>query len=340
MDLLMNNPLADMYGPLFLLVYAVTIVVTVVLCRGAARRLDWTSRMPPPPLPVDPDPHEIAYLRGGENEVTRSVVFALVQRGLLRVAQTGKGYQVSRTTENPDRGRLTPIELRALDWFTRSRRPAEMFEPKELAAQLRPFCAAYEQRLQGERLLVTDDVRRTARLVALAGAGFVLALGAYKFVVAVAEGRFNVGFLVILAAVGVFVVLKLCRAPRVSGRGRAYLERLRLAFERLKYQAHTPRPLARTRDGEPAEAVNSFDPSLLLLVGVFGVGALAGTPFDSVERTFQRASAQGDSSGGGGGCGSSCGSSSDSSSSGGDSGGGGCGSSSCGGGGCGGGCGG
>lgn len=337
MDLLMNNPLADMYGPLFLLVYAVSIALVALACRVLTRRLDWTAKMAPPPVPSDPDPHEIAYLRGGENEVTRSVVFALVQKGLLRVAQTGKDYQVSRTTEHPDRRRLTPIEQRALDWFTRSRKPAEMFKTAELAAQLKPFCAAYEQRLQGERLLVTDDIRQTARLVALAGASVVLGLGAYKLIVAVAEGRFNVGFLVFLGIVGAVVLIRVCRAPRVSSRGRAYLERLRLAFERLKYQAQTAGDLKDLNDDNAATVYGGIDPSLLLLVSVFGVGALAGTPYASVEQSFQRASAHGGDFSSGGGCGSSCGSSSGGSS-GGDSGGSGCGSS-CGGG-CGGGCGG
>lgn len=337
MDLLMNNPLADMYGPLFLLVYAVTIALVAVACRVATRRLDWTAKMAPPPVPSDPDPHEIAYLRGGENEATRSVVFALVQKGLLRVSQTGKDYQVGRTAEPPDRRSLSPIERRALDWFTHSRRPAEMFRGAELAAQLKPFCAAYEQRLKGERLLLTDDVRQAARLVALTGAVLILGLGAYKFIVAVAEGRFNVAFLVVFAVVGVVVLFKVCRAPRVSERGRAYLERLRLAFERLKYQAHTPPALVRTPDNEAVAPAHAFDPTLPLLVGVFGVAALAGTPFADVERSFQRASAAGDGgASSGGGCGSSCGSSSGSSS-GGDSGGGSSCGSSCGGGGCGGG---
>src|ERR687895_307775 len=96
MDLLMNNPLADMYGPLFLLVYAAAIALTAVACRVLTRRLDWTANMAPPPIPSDPDPHEIAYLRGGENEVTRSVVFALVQKGLLQVRQQGDDFIIER----------------------------------------------------------------------------------------------------------------------------------------------------------------------------------------------------------------------------------------------------
>ena len=42
------------------------------------------------PIPTKPDPYEIAFLRGGENEVTRLLAFDLINRGYLRVAEKGK----------------------------------------------------------------------------------------------------------------------------------------------------------------------------------------------------------------------------------------------------------
>ena len=49
------------------------------------RGRDRTANLPPLPIPADPDPCEIAYLRGGENEATRLIVFDLIQRGCLGV---------------------------------------------------------------------------------------------------------------------------------------------------------------------------------------------------------------------------------------------------------------
>lgn len=358
MDWLMNNPLADMYGPLFLLVYAGVIALTVVACRMATRRLDWTANMPLPQVPSQPDPHEIAFLRGGENEVTRSVIFALAQKGLLRVTESGT---VERVWEKKETGQLSPIERRTYDWFTIPYKTSDIYRAGGLASHLKPFCAAYEQHLQRENFLTTHDTRQTARLCALAGASVILSLGAYKLIVAVAEGRFNIVFLIILGIIGTVVLVKACRTPRISRRGHAYIERVQLAFSRLRWQASAaPRPS--TPEGAEAAAFGAYDPSLLLLVGVFGVGALAGTPYDHYQQSFNRAAvADNGGASSGSGCGSSCGSSgssSDSSSggswfggggdsgggdSGGDSGGGGDSGSSCGsscGGGCGGGCGG
>ncbi len=62
MDFLLHNPLAEMYGPLFLLFYASVIVVTLATCRFLVHQsVSGTVRVPR--VPVNPDPYQIAYLR-------------------------------------------------------------------------------------------------------------------------------------------------------------------------------------------------------------------------------------------------------------------------------------
>jgi uncharacterized protein (TIGR04222 family) len=337
MDWLMNNPLVDMYGPLFLLVYGSTIVLTLIACRIATRRVDWSASMPLPTIPIDPDPHEIAYLRGGENEVTRSVIFSLVQKGLLRTTLRGT---IERDPEKRDIGHLTPIERRAYDWFTSPYKASEIFRAGNLASELKAFCGSYEQRLQRESFLTTPQMRATAQSIVGLGTLLIIGLGGYKLVVALLEDRFNVGFLLLLCIAGVLLLVSLCRLPRISRRGLAYIQRVQLAFSRLKSQANFL--TSKSHDAEPA--LLGYDPTLLLLVGIYGVGALADTPFESYQQSFRKAAA-GDVSSSGSSCGSSCGSSDSSSSTGGDSGascsssscsGGSCGGGGCGGGGCGG----
>jgi uncharacterized protein (TIGR04222 family) len=331
MEWLTNNAIANIRGPAFLLFYAGVIGLTLLACWLARRALDWTGGMPSPAIPHDPDPHEIAYLRGGENEVTRSVIFALVQKGLLQVSQQGSDHFVEQVAEQKERRTLSPIERRTLDWFTQPQKTSGVFRSGALATQLKPFCSAYEQRLKTEKLLTTDEMQQRARMIIVAGTLFVLGLGAYKLLVALSRGRSNVGFLVALGIAGFVLLLLVCRTPRVSRRGREYMERLRLAFERLRYNAQpAPQP--------QAAGVQAFDPSLLLLVGVFGVGALAGTPYDYFQQSFRQAAANGGGTWAGSSCGHSCGSSDSSSSSGGScssgsscGGGGGCGGGGCGG---------
>lgn len=67
-------------------------------------------------------------------------------------------------------------------------------------------------------------------------------------------------------------------------RGREYLQQLQLAFERLKERYSL---LSRPAD----------DPNLLLLVGLFGVGVLAGIPYGPYQQMFRRAASTGESHG-------------------------------------------
>jgi uncharacterized protein (TIGR04222 family) len=306
MDWLIHNLVADMYGPLFLFFYGCIVILTFIACKLMLSRVDYTALMPAPPVPANPDPYEIAYLRGGENETVRAVVFDLIRRNFLQINRnTGL---IQRVAAPPDRHQLPALPRRVFDWFVAPHEAGNIFKAGGLASQIKPFCVAYEQRLQDEKFLTPADVRAAARKVMLIGLLNVIALGGYKLFVALAKGHRNVGFLLVMVIAAVVAIAVACRVPRLSKRGALYLERLRSAFERLIHQ-----PRART-----AAEMNSLDPTLPLLVGVFGVTVLAGTPYDYYQQTFRQASSGGSS------CGSSCGSSS-------CGGGGGCGGGGCGG---------
>ena len=116
MDLLFNNPLANMYGPTFLLFYGSMIVFTLIGCWIGLRLLDHTGSLPVPLIPSKPDPYKIAYLRGGENEVTRLIIFDLLQRGYLQ--RTADDNRLERAPAPPDIGQLTRLERQVFDGFT------------------------------------------------------------------------------------------------------------------------------------------------------------------------------------------------------------------------------
>jgi Protein of unknown function (DUF692) len=74
MNWFLHNVVADLYGPYFLLFYAIAIGAMIVACYKSVRSVDRTRDMEPPQVPAKLDPYEIAYLRGGANEVTRVAV--------------------------------------------------------------------------------------------------------------------------------------------------------------------------------------------------------------------------------------------------------------------------
>jgi uncharacterized protein (TIGR04222 family) len=325
MDFLFDNPLANMPGVIFLIFYSLFVIFALIVFGVWKSQADKTAKLPLPPIPANIDPYEIAYLRGGMNEVARSIVFALRQKEFLIIETDGKTSRLHRNRYQTDKRRLNQMEQAALNWFENSREPKEVFEGYGLVNVLDPYYETYEARLEQQQFLTGREMRsraaRARNLVLL----LILSLGGYKFLAALMNGYTNVFGIIVISIIAVLLTFNVGKLPRLTELGKNYLERLQMTFEKLKYQ--TERRLAQT-NAEGAQFAG-VDP-LLLGVGVFGGTILAGTAYDDYNQAFQRAQNQATS--GSGSCGSSCGSSC--SSSGGDGGGscgGGCGG--CGGGG-------
>lgn len=283
------NPIANMHGPLFLLFYAFVIGVTLLVCRLSLQR-DSTTNLPLPLIPTNPDPLEIAYLRGGENEVTRLVVLDLIQRGYLEIDKQNINQPINRPNVNI----LTSLERDVLNHFLSPRKANQIFK-SQLLGKVKQHCTVYEQRLQNEQLLSSETASSFARRIAWKGKLIILGLGSYKLIIAVINGHSNVMFLVFMAITSIIILTNVCKVPRLSDRGKAYLKALQQTFAQLKNQVsnHTD---------------NSGDlNNILLPVAVFGVSILAASPFAEYEKLFHisAATANGGVSGG---CGSSCGS--------------------------------
>lgn len=300
-----SNPIANMYGPHFLLFYGFVSAVTLVICRWSAKR-DSTANLPLPLVPRNPDPYKIAYLRGGENEITRLVLFNLIQRGYLQI--TDKTIERS-----PNYSRLASLfsrEQEVFNWFYHPKQASQTFE-SSLLAKMTQHCKSYEQQLQNEQLLFPETAKVFLKRVGWLGAFIILSLGGYKLMIAVLNGRSNVIFLFLMGVISLIILGSFVQPPRLSQRGQAYLQRLEQTFASLKAQVSTA-------------TADTTDFDILLPLALFGVGILAGTPFADFEKMFHLSSASASGGGDGGSCGS------------GDSGGSGCGGGGCGGGGCGG----
>lgn len=292
-----TNPIANMYGGEFLIFYALTIALTVAICWLSIRSLDRTTNLPPPLIPSQPNPQEIAYLRGGENEVTRLVIFDLIQRGYLQVQEN----KIERSPNNPDLLNLSSLETEIFRFFATLKTVSKIFN-SGLLAKVKEYFVDCERQLQNQQILFSEETKNLVRHISSLGTSVILGLGGYKLVISLIKGRSNVGFLIVMAIFSITFLYAICQTPRLTQRGKTYLKRLQQAFGQLKQQTTT--------------IDSSFDPqnsNLSLLVAVFGVSVLAGTPFSSISQTFERSSVSGGSSGscgsscGGGGCGGGCG---------------------------------
>jgi uncharacterized protein (TIGR04222 family) len=318
MDFLFDNPLANMPGVIFLIFYSLFIIFALVVFGIWKTQADKTANLPVPPIPPNIDPYEIAYLRGGMNEVARAVVFSLRLKEFLIIETDGKSSRIHRNTHQTDTRRLNPMEQSVLNWFAESREPKEVFDGYGLQRVLDPYYEAYEARLEQQQFLPDSltrvRVKRARNIVLLV----ILGLGAYKFLAAILHGYSNVFGIVLIGIVAALITFAAAKVPRLTRLGKTYLERLQRAFDNLQYR--TEREIVQTNASSAQFA--GVDP-LLLGVGIFGGSILAGTIYNDYNEAFQRAQNQ---AAGSSGCGSACGSGC-SSSSGGDGGGcgGGCG---------------
>ncbi len=147
MDILLDNPLATMYGPYFLILYGSLIFFTLIALGISRSQIDKTNNLSLPPIPAQIDPYEIAYLRGGINEVARSVIFALMQKGFIEILKDSTKTVINKTSP-PTRRNLIQIEQLALDWHGNSREPKEVFDSNGLVAQLEGYRQMYQARLE------------------------------------------------------------------------------------------------------------------------------------------------------------------------------------------------
>ncbi len=333
MDFLLDNPLATMDGPPFLVLYLSVIILSAIALSVARANSDRSDHLNIPAIPPDPDPYEIAFLRGGANEVARAIIFSLIQKGIVEIVSEEKASRLKLGSLANVSDRLPVIEQTALDWMGLSREAGEVFEKKYgLVEQIEPFLSVYRDSLEKKQVLTTLESSRRLRKYGITTALFVLAVGGYKVLASIAYGNFNIGFTIVAAFVGFFVIGVITTLPRLTKLGKKYLERLRLAFEDLKYRSQAPYIRSAETKVLPQPAMAGVDP-LLLSVGLFGSGILIGTVFDDYNTAFQRSQQQAGASGCGGACGGGCSSGADG---GGSSCGSGCGGGGCGGGGCGG----
>jgi uncharacterized protein (TIGR04222 family) len=90
MWLMEQIPFLNLHGGAFLRFYALFVVLTLGISWLVLKASDRTSVRSLPRVPSDPDPIEIAYLAGGENNVIRVVLYDLIQRDLVEIDADSK----------------------------------------------------------------------------------------------------------------------------------------------------------------------------------------------------------------------------------------------------------
>jgi uncharacterized protein (TIGR04222 family) len=309
----MDGSMPTISGPLFLVLYAVFTVVTIVVTRTLVRSDSARSRISPPQVDANRDPFEIAYLRGDGPELLRFAVFELLLRQALRlvpkpnakpsakpVAPKLELFEATGFPEGDGPGTLLP---QIVAWCKTPRTPDQIFRsPLPFAARtIGKECFGAALVREGF-VRSPEEMRRRWSLVGF-GELALAAVAGVRIGLSLLAGHHNVGFLAMEFFFGAVLLLAIAKPARLTARGRDYLDRLRIAL------APSGPSLGET-DGIPAS----------VFVAAAGFAGLEGTAYAPLGTLFPRgASSSGDGGscgssgggdgggGGGGGCGGGCG---------------------------------
>jgi uncharacterized protein (TIGR04222 family) len=329
-----DNPIGQMPGSAFLALYSVWFILWLIVAR-----LWGTFKKPPvsPPIriPNDPDPFQIAYLRGGVHELLRTVLVDLVEKKrVVEVKPTrtwyqfGTGHSVWAISDRRDFGQdLSPAHRVVINGL-RANACTISEIMQQLPKELQKIINSYRAPLEAQGLIVTEQESLENNNRTFISAFCFTSLGLYKLAAAFANGRTNVGYLIIGMIIGTICIVAVGKRRSLTEKGLQYLKDLRLAFSTLQSKK------LRSQSSDPPESATQQLSPTLLGMGIFGAIAIQHSELHSLFQSFGDKALSSNSfyvqSGliGTGGCGTGgCGSS-------------GCGSGGCGSGGCGGGCGG
>lgn len=274
------NPL-DLPGPQFLAFYAVLYLAAVAV--GALLR--WFLRQPGdelPPTEFDLSPYEVAYLRGGEELAVNAAIARLVHQDVVAVDASSRKLKLH--------GEELPAGASQLERVVHAAVKGDAGETiAAVRSAVSPQLAPLKRRLQDLGLLVAGDQARIARFLPLAIVLLAPLLGVVKIIVGISRGR-PVEILIVFCILSTIVAfLGFIRPVHRSRRGDRALVQLRTDNAAMEFQV-----------GRRVEELSGDD--LVLALGLFGMGILAGGPMADLQTALKPPSS---SSGCGGGCGSS-----------------------------------
>ena len=285
------NPF-DLRGPEFLVFYVALLVVTAIVARifrrlslepgGGAGKVGELAHQ------IAQDPYQVAYLRGGREELLRVAVVSLLERGLLeadgdRVVLADRDA-AAKVRHNLDKTVLMVVagdgDARKLQSHVLAKREADLYGPP----------------LQRLGLLPDHECQRASRALAFVCVLFLWIVAGVKIGVALSRGHHNLVFLVILSIIAPLVLIAVTH-PRLTGLGQDTCRCLRDLFAGL-HNRNQSLQLGKTTS------------ELTFLAAVFGMVALP-TAVSLVLKPLRlqpqtgsgSGCGSGSSCGGGGGCG-------------------------------------
>ena len=290
---------AQINGPAFLALYLVCWLAFMVVCLIVRSQIDPAEPGRRVAAEVDPDPYKIAYLRGGMNEVNRLATFALFSIGALEEKKNWRGSTTwTLLPDKVDAATATPYALEATSYYRVPRKPTDIFQ-SDMQDKFTSQRKEWDAWIEEKELRIEPDKQFKLGAIAFSLAGLYASIGLFKIVAAVLHDRYNIGFAIVLLIVGTIGIL-LTRSPRrFNARGRSFLSDTQIING--QYRSLTQRDLAlKPHPEDSSPGMGGIGNMPIMAMGLFGVAALEGSPYENFRKTYLKSESSG------GGCGASC----------------------------------
>lgn len=224
MQHLFANIISEMYGPHFLLLYIIFIVLVIFGIRYQMRRHTGQDEKPnPKDIPADPDPYAIAFLRG-ETEVIKLGLMRLLGMKMIKTNQNGAMLAPTRRKQVG----LTPFERAIMNHLRSEQLSRVLLTSKALHQQVENHFGALRDEYEAAGYMSSIS-GASMKAIKTIGAALIVALGLYKLVVAIMTGHFNVFLILLFGGIGVAIAFAQ-RKPRLTHAGKKYLKSLKTAY--------------------------------------------------------------------------------------------------------------
>ncbi len=288
-----------MDGPLFLALYATLLVAFFVICMLIRHQIDRDDSGKPVVPDVDPDPYQMAYLRGGANEVCRLATFELLALGALEEKKSLLGStKMMLVPEKMNAEFISLFAREASTFYREPRKPTEIFQ-SDIANRFTSKFREWDEWIDKQSLRISPEKQFKLNGIAVILSAIFAATGVFKITAAVLNDKYNVGYALFMIMAGTGAILLTRKPRRFSSRGRDYLRATQILngqHRRLPDPLNTPIVPAEVSTG----ALGGLGSVPVMAMGLFGVAALQGSSYEGFRKAYSRSEASG------GGCGASC----------------------------------
>lgn len=233
MNILIDNPISHMHGSNFLVLYGITILITLTGCQFFLQGNIFSSASSE--IPSQPDSYEIAYLRDGESGVAKLICLDLRQKALIQV----KENRLERSPVAGDVSSLNPLEKTVFDWLEHPRNLSNFKYDYSFKNAIAQHCQGYHQALE-----TAGYSNSQAKIYLATGISelIILSLGGYKLMVAISQGHHNVLYLIMMAIAATCWLgyVATPHSSRLTATGKLYLNNLQSTFSGLETKLKAP----------------------------------------------------------------------------------------------------